>query len=142
MSLLEWSDELSCNVKEIDEQHKRLVDMVNELHQAMLGKQGQKALASIIGQMMDYTSYHFATEEKYMALFHYPGFQSHNAEHEEFVRQVTKFQQQFEAGRLGLSIDVLRYLSSWLLNHILGSDKAFGPFFNSHGLCGYGTAEG
>jgi hemerythrin len=92
--------------------------------------------------MMDYTSYHFATEEKYMALFHYPGFQSHNAEHEEFVRQVAKFQQQFEAGRLGLSIDVLRYLSSWLLNHILGSDKAFGPFFNSHGLCGYETAEG
>lgn len=141
MALLEWSDQLSCNVKEIDDQHKRLVGMLNDLHQAMLRKEGQLVLASILGKMMDYASYHFSTEEKYMAMFRYPGFQSHNAEHEEFVRQVAYFQRQYEAGKIGLSVDVLRYLSSWLMNHIMGSDKAFGPFFNAHGLCGYEAAE-
>lgn len=142
MPLIEWSEEMSCNVKEIDDQHKRLVGMLNELHQAMLRKDGQRALTSILGQMMDYTSYHFATEEVYMVLFQYPGFQAHNAEHAEFVRTVARFQEMYEAGKAGLSIEVLQYLSSWLANHIMGSDKAFGPFFNTHGLCGYGEAEG
>ncbi|MDD1755850.1 MAG: bacteriohemerythrin [Methanomassiliicoccales archaeon] len=141
MPLLEWSDELSCNVREIDEQHKRLVGMLNRLHQAMVRREGQRLLASILGELMDYTTYHFATEEKYMALFHYPGFQSHSAEHEDFVRTVSRFQKQYENGDVGLSISVLNFLSSWLRDHIMGSDKAFGPFFNANGLCGYEAAE-
>ena len=141
MPLLEWSEELSCNVREIDEQHQLLVGMLNRLHQAMVQCQGQTVLASILGEMMDYTTYHFATEEKYMALFHYPEFQSHASEHEEFVRTVARFQREYEAGDVGLSVSVLNYLSSWLRDHILGSDKAFGPFFNAMGLCGYEAVE-
>lgn len=139
MPLLEWSEEFSCNVREIDDQHKRLVVMLNELHRAMINGKGQEVMASIIGQMMDYTTYHFSTEERYMALHSYPGFLSHSSEHQEFVRTVSRFQAQYEAGRVGLSIDILRFLSSWLLNHIQGSDRSLGPFLNARGVCGYGA---
>jgi hemerythrin len=141
MTLIEWSDELSCNVKEIDDQHKNLVAMLNELHRAMLRKEGQKALSSILGRMVEYTSYHFSTEERYMSMFHYPGLEAHRPEHAEFVSSVAQFQEEFALGKVGLSIEVMRYLSSWLTNHIMVSDKSFGPFFNAHGLCGYEIAS-
>jgi hemerythrin len=139
MPLLEWSDEFSCNVKDIDDQHRSLIGMLNELHRAMINGTGQETVASIIGQMMDYTSYHFSTEERYMALHSYPGLIRHRSEHQDFVRAVSRFRAQYEAGRIGLSIDVLRFLSSWLLNHIQGSDRSLGPFLNARGVCGYGA---
>jgi hemerythrin len=141
MPLLEWSEELSCNVKEIDDQHRRLVGMINELHQAMLQGQTQAVLAGTISKLEDYAIYHFATEERYMALYHYPGAQAHIAEHGVFMLKVADFQKKYEATEFGLSIQIFKYLSAWLRDHIMVSDKAFGPFFNANGLCGYGAPQ-
>jgi hemerythrin len=72
-----------------------------------------------------------------MSLYQYPDLEAHKAEHAEFVASVAQFREGFAAGRIGLTIEVMRYLSSWLTNHIMGTDRAFGPFFNDRGLCGY-----
>lgn len=134
MSYLEWSDELRVGVGDVDDQHKRLVAMVNDLHEAMQRGRGKDVLASTIAGLLDYTVVHFTTEERYFDVFGYSDAPAHKAQHEGFVHQVEDFQQGFRDDRLMLSIDVMDFLSTWLVEHIKGSDRAFGPFLNQHGV--------
>jgi hemerythrin len=134
MAIMIWSDALSVNIKEIDDQHKKLVAMVNLLHTAMLKGEGKKIIAPILAELTAYTVYHFKTEESYMEKYGYPGMQSHRLEHQRFVQKVGEFKSSYEAGTIGLSNEVMHFLADWLKDHIMGTDKKFGPFFNSKGL--------
>jgi len=108
--------------------------MINDLHDAMSQGKSHQILGRIIKGLVVYTKTHFATEEKYFDKFGYPETRSHKKEHTAFTRQVSEFKQDFDAGKIGLSIEVMRFLSNWLRNHIKNVDKKFGPFFNEHGL--------
>jgi hemerythrin len=134
MPIIKWDDSFSVNVVEIDNQHKKLVSMINELNEAMLQAKSKAVMGGIINGLIDYTASHFKTEEVYFEKFMYPYTNSHVKEHQAFVKQVTEFQDQYNKGKIGLSIDVMKFLSDWLKNHIKGSDKKYGPFFNQHGL--------
>jgi len=134
MSLITWSDKYSVNIKEIDEQHKKLVGMINELHDAMLHAKSKEVSLTIINKMADYTKYHFSTEEKYMKKFGYPDYEAHNLSHEKFVEQVLEFKKGYESGKTGLSYDLLNFLKNWLVTHIQSSDKKYAALFNEKGL--------
>lgn len=134
MSLIAWEEKYSVNVKEIDDQHKKLVQLVNELHDAMLVGKGKQITSKVLQSLIDYTAHHFATEEKYMTKFNYPAYPQHKAEHDNLVKQVLDFQDKFNNGQAVISLDLMKFLKDWLINHILGTDKKFGPFFNAKGL--------
>lgn len=134
MSLIEWNDTMSVSVAEIDNQHKKLVAMINELNDAMAKGKGKEAIGKIINELITYATTHFATEEKYFDMFKYPGALVHKKEHADFVKKVGEFQDGFSKGSLSLTIEVMRFLKDWLTKHILGSDKKYGPFFNEKGL--------
>ena len=134
MGFMNWSPELSVNVKEIDAQHQRLIELINELHDAMEERKGKDVLEKIIKELFRYTVYHFSTEEKYFELYNYPEKDAHVEEHNVFVRKVQDFHKGFDEGRLLLSVDIINFLTDWIKNHIMGSDKKYGPFFNEKGL--------
>ncbi len=134
MACLQWSDDLRVGVADVDEQHRRLFALMNDLHSAMLRGQGKAVLGSTIDGLFDYTKTHFATEEAYFEAFGYPASATHKAQHLAFVQQVAEFKQGFDEDRLMMSIDVMDFLSDWLVNHIQGSDKAFGPYLNERGV--------
>ncbi|QLC50877.1 hemerythrin family protein [Methanolobus zinderi] len=134
MALVTWSDKYSMNIKEIDEQHKNLVRMINELHDAMLNAKSKEVALGIINEMAEYTQYHFSTEEKYMVQYKYPEYAAHKKEHDKFIQQVGDFKKDYESGKAGLSFDLLNFLKNWLVNHIQESDKKYSPFFNEKGL--------
>ena len=134
MSLIQWDESFSVNVVEIDLQHKRLVEMLNELYEAMTVGKGKDILGEVIDGLINYAVIHFQTEEKYFAQFGYPQTESHKKEHSDFAKQVTEFKDNFAANKVNLSVDVMKFLSNWLRDHIKGSDKLYGPFFNEHGL--------
>lgn len=134
MALLQWNDSLKVNVAEIDRQHQRLVGMINELNDAMSQGKGKETLSSTIQGLIRYTGTHFATEEKYFDQFGYPDAPAHKKGHADFVKKVTEFQGKFDAGKLGLSLEVMDFLSDWLQAHIKGEDKKYAPFLNSKGL--------
>jgi hemerythrin len=134
MALIQWNDSLSVHVAEIDQQHKKLIDMINELNDAMRGGKGKDILGKIINNLINYTATHFKTEEKYFAQFGYPDTDNHQKEHAAFVQKVTGFKDGFEEKRLSLTIEVMNFLSDWLKNHIMGTDKKYSPFFNEKGL--------
>jgi hemerythrin len=134
MAYLEWSDDLRVGVRDVDEQHQRLVSMINDLHTAMQEGRGKDILGPTIAGLLDYTVVHFATEERYFDTYEYGDAADHKSQHQGFIEQVDDFRQGFTEDRLMLSIDVMDFLSTWLVEHIKGSDRAFGPFLNEHGV--------
>ena len=134
MPLMKQNDSFSVGVAEIDIQHQKLVSMINELNEAMLQAKGREALITILDSLVSYAVIHFSTEEKYFAQFDYPFSNSHKKEHQVFVEKVAAFQKDFHSGKLGLSVEVMKFLSDWLQTHIKGTDKKYGPFFNAKGL--------
>lgn len=134
MAFVEWNKSFSVNVLEIDGQHLKLVEMLNEIHEAMQEGKGSSVVGKIVDEMIDYAQSHFATEEYYFEKFKYPKAQEHTREHLEFVKRVSAMKQDAEKGKHGLSIEVMLFLKDWLLNHIKGSDKQYSSFFNAHGL--------
>ncbi len=132
--MIQWSSSLSVNVAEIDGQHQKLVNMINELDNAMRQGKGKDALGKIVNGLIGYAATHFKTEEKYFDQFGYPEADSHKKEHSDFTKKVSDFKDGFEKSSVGLSIQVMNFLSDWLQKHITGVDKKYGPFFNAKGL--------
>jgi hemerythrin len=133
MALFEWSDVYSVGIAGIDDQHKRLVGMINSLDDAMRQGKGRAVLQGIISGMVRYTAEHFTAEEGYFERFGYPEAGAHSEAHRAFVGKVSDFREGFESGRIGLSTDVMNFLTEWLKGHILGMDKKYGPFLKDKG---------
>ena len=134
MAFIKWTDQFSVGVVEIDNQHKVLVKLINKLFDAMADGQANIILNEILNEMARYTQVHFATEEKYFAAFNYEGSEAHIDEHQQFIDTVMKFKTRFEAGNIVLSLEVFKFLKSWLVNHIQGSDKKYSECFIANGL--------
>jgi len=129
-----WNDELSVKVKEIDDQHRKLIGLINNLHEAMKNGQGKLVLEPTLQELASYTVYHFQTEEKYMQKFNYPGYRAHKIKHDAFVKKVTDFQKDYHAGRLGLSLDLMNFLKEWVTTHIGETDQQYSGTFVTAGL--------
>lgn len=134
MAFINWDNSFSVNVLEIDGQHLKLVEMLNEIHDSIKQGKGSEVVGKIVDDMIDYTKIHFTTEEKYFAEYKYPASLEHIREHNDFVRRVSEFKKEADQGKHGLSIEVMLFLKDWLLNHIKVSDKQYSSFFNERGL--------
>lgn len=134
MALMTWSDSLSVNIKEIDEQHQKLVGMINDLHDAMKVGKGSDVTGTILTGLVQYVAVHFAAEEKLMKAHSYPEFLKHKAEHENLTKQAMELQKQFNEGKPVLTVELMNFLKNWLTTHIQGTDKKYGPFLNGKGI--------
>ena len=134
MAFIDWSDTLSVNVNVIDAEHKKLLAMINELHEAMVTRKGKSLQQKIVNDMVDYAASHFATEENYMRRFNFPGYATHKTEHDQFTEKARELKTRGEKTGFVLSLEILNFLRDWLRNHILKTDKNYSQFFNEHGL--------
>lgn len=131
MPLITWGPMLTVGHKEIDEQHQRLVALVNQLNDAMRAGQGRESLQPVLNELVRYTVYHFGTEERLMAASKYAMTAQHKAEHAKFVAEVGAFKKKFDSGNASLSVEVMNFLREWLGKHILQSDKKLAAALNS-----------
>lgn len=134
MALFNWSDKYSVSVAEMDNQHKELVNILNEIFDAMSERKSNEVLGKIIAKLVNYTRMHFSAEERYMQKYNYPGYAGQKREHDAFIAKIQTFQNDFNAGKLTLSLDVSSFLKNWLIQHISVEDKKYGSFFNQKGL--------
>jgi hemerythrin len=134
MALFEWCDDYSVRIASIDDQHKKLVGMLNELHDGMTSGKGAERMGALLKGLVEYTVLHFAYEEKLFAAHDYPQSQAHTEEHQRLVARVAEFKRQFEAGETQINMQLMKFLKDWLIKHILGSDKAYSAHLVERGV--------
>lgn len=128
MAFIEWSEKFLTGVKEADEQHRKLVELINELYKAMKQGKGREVLDKILDELVKYADYHFSTEETLMSKYGFPELAAHKKEHENFKVKIKEFLEKKAKGEVTLSIEVMNFLKEWLVKHIMGTDKKYGPF--------------
>ena len=128
-----WDDKLITGIAFVDRDHKRLVEMVNTLHQAMKEGKGMKVIGPILDEFVAYTGGHFAREEAVFDKYNFPDTIAHKAIHNKLVDTVLSVVADYKAGNFAVGIDLLMVAKAWLLEHIMGQDMEFVPFFLKHG---------
>ena len=128
MTAFEWTEELSVGIPEIDRQHRRLMEIIEELGKAMKERRGQEEAARVVGKLVAYVRNHFELEERLFREHGYPESQEHMRRHLEFTRRAHGFRQQAEAGTLLLSVEIMRFLRDWWMTHITVEDQKYAPF--------------
>jgi hemerythrin-like metal-binding protein len=118
----------------MDEEHKRLFALINQLHEAMGAGKGKEVVGGILDELGKYAQTHFSHEEKLMTASKYPDYAKQKSAHDAFIVKVQQMQQQHKSGQLMMSMQVMSFLKDWLTNHIMGMDRNYGPYLNSKGV--------
>jgi hemerythrin len=124
MALVTWGPSLEIGVRTIDSQHKRLVDLINQLDDAQKQGRGNEVIRETLDGLVDYTHTHFRTEEDLLKKHDYD-LAFHRREHRIFTDQIEIYQHRYSAGSLRITDDVMRYIHGWIVTHIGTSDRAY-----------------
>lgn len=132
--LIEWGPKFKLGVKAIDDQHKVLVDLINELYANFGSAKNKKATQHVLDELINYTVYHFGFEEDMFAKIKFKDSENHIIQHQKFVEKAQKFREDFTNGNAVLSFEIVDFLKNWLLNHILKIDAKYVQDFKKFGL--------
>jgi hemerythrin len=128
MGFLKWKNKYSVNVAEIDEQHKKLFDLVNAMYDAMHAGKGRDMIGTVVDEFVDFTDYHFKAEERLLLQHGYPDFFEHKEMHDTLVRKAQSLKEAFDSGHSPTTIEVMLVLANWLNLHILDEDQKYKPY--------------
>lgn len=134
MALFPWDNRLKTNVPICDEQHQKLISIINELHDALIMKKDKGIIGRTIDDLVVYSLYHFETEEKILAENEFPHLNSHKAEHLTWIKEVNSIKERYDRGDEVRSIELLGFLKDWVYDHILVSDKKYSLFLRNKGV--------
>ena len=129
-----WKDEYSVGIKAIDDDHKQLLNLINQLQTAVHYQTGELFEKEALDAVVDYTKGHLAREEALMQEYGYPDFDAHKAEHEALIAKVGEFLTAYKERGHAVLGEVADYLRDWLIHHINGTDMAYVPFFREKGV--------
>lgn len=136
MKIFEWTKDYSVDIAELDDHHRRLFDILNELLTLMSeGGATDRQIIRVLEELLDYTHYHFDEEEKMMAKMGYPELEAHRKIHQQFIAQMKEF---YASAQNGMAIFVATKVANagmdWLKNHILSSDHKYADYMKQQGL--------
>ncbi len=128
-----WRPVYSLNLGIIDRHHRRLFELVSQLHDAMRLRKDRTVLGAILNELINRTQTHFTCEEVLMETFGFPSRLQHKREHDWLIAIVLEFQQRYVGGQVELTVELMEFLNVWLANHILGMDQGYKKFFTDLG---------
>lgn len=136
MRYIEWEDRYSVSILFIDEHHKTLFYIINDIYDQIKDKPvpDKNLLLKDIKRLIEYAYFHFLSEEKQMLQLNYEGYAAHKAEHDAFANRVKEWKERLENDKLLLYVELTNYLKRWLIDHILDSDKKYTKLFVANGL--------
>ena len=127
-------DKFSVGISEIDEEHKKLIGILNKAVFANEHDGNTVETLELLGDMIEYSHKHFSTEKAYMLKFKYPEYQLHKKEHLDFTDKTVVSYNNFISGDYKIVNEILEYLKQWLVNHIQVTDKKYIDCFKKNGL--------
>ena len=125
MPIINWDGKFSVSNEEIDSQHKNLVKLINDLFDSMRIGKSKDVLEDILTELIEYTDYHFKSEEEAMKKGSYPELPAHIKIHESFVKKILEFKKDLDEGNVYISLEIINFLKDWILDHILREDKKY-----------------
>jgi hemerythrin-like metal-binding protein len=124
MSFMAWNDRLIVGIKAIDDDHRKLVRLINELFDGIEEGRGRETLEEILDSLVNYTQYHFAKEEALLFDAGMPTASAHKKLHDDMVAVVLRAQQEYKRSGVGSpSLEMMVILKDWLFDHIMGADQ-------------------
>ena len=132
--MVEWDDKYSVGISIIDNEHKRLIGIMNKAIVLEQNNSAPKEITEVLNEMNKYAQTHFATEEAYMAKFNYPDYENHRREHQAFSIETMAFFDKITNNNRQLICEILEHLKSWLVRHVQGTDTKYISCFKEHGL--------
>jgi hemerythrin len=130
MAKYHWRDEFCVGNPDVDRQHKELFQLLDKLHDAVTGGDGNIMVGEVLEQLLSYTQEHFYQEEALLREVDYPELLNHIKEHEELVGTVQHKLNAFKQGDKVLNIELLEFINGWWNRHILNSDKRFAAYMD------------
>lgn len=134
MALIDWDESYSVKIASMDDQHKRLMRFINQLHEAMKEGKGREAVEKVLDGLVEYTRLHFGAEERLLKLHGSPDYEDQRRAHEALIKQVLQFKDKVHEGKAPLSQEVMSFLKDWLLKHIQGMDMKYGDYLKAKGV--------
>ncbi|MDR2053416.1 MAG: bacteriohemerythrin [Treponema sp.] len=130
--LVEWDNRYSVGIALIDDQHKELIRLTNDLYQGCLAgnEEAEDFFFKTVRQVLDYTKFHFSAEEKLMENVRYPNYAEHRKQHEDFVMQMLNDVKSFQEGKKFVPNNFVRYLKDWILSHIAIMDTLYAKYIH------------
>ena len=128
MKDLIWDDSLSVQIPEIDEDHRRLVDLFNILNHSVMEGDAANYIEAVLEELICCTVWHFSHEERLMLKYGYKGLVEHKTEHQELIESARAVQQKFLQEGKPVSNEDIQFLEHWLTGHILSADMELGSY--------------
>ncbi|MCB9800041.1 MAG: hemerythrin family protein [Candidatus Omnitrophica bacterium] len=128
--IIEWDERFSVGIEEIDNQHKKLFAIIDSMFDGIAEQDNKEMLRVAFDKVLDYTRYHFATEESYFEKFNYPDAEEHKKQHAKLIEETLELQKEYCEGAPGMTLELIDFLTHWLQQHILLHDKKYAPFVN------------
>ena len=135
MTMMECTENMSVGVAQFDDEHRKLIGLINKLFEAVQAGGGRQVLGSILDDLIEYTKTHFSHEEYQLRTLGFPGYVDHKKEHDALAKQVFEIQRKYHEGATStLSVELLSFLKRWLTQHIQGIDSQYVNFVKERGL--------
>jgi hemerythrin len=131
MRTIEWQDDYTVGVKELDDQHRCLLNTINTLLEEQGDKYEAAKFSPALSSLIYYAYTHFATEERYLLQVHFPNLKQHVLEHIDFIMKTLGLALRVKSGGDETRIELLRYLKEWYSSHVLVTDRQYIPFLAS-----------
>jgi hemerythrin-like metal-binding protein len=131
---IDWRESMTVGVKEIDDQHKKLIETMEKLNEAIIKHEVDENLTQTFDGLFEYMNIHLATEEAYFDQFHYPEAAEHKAAHDFFRKRIGEMHNNIDKNIRELSIELVSFLEFWLVGHIMIMDQRYVQCFHENGL--------
>ena len=131
MALITWSDSYSIKIPTMDNQHKKLVAIINEFHDHQKQGKSKEIMEKTFNDLLDYTKTHFSEEEKFLEQNSYNQLTEHKKIHKDLIAQVTNYLNKFKSGESVVAMEINKFLQDWLINHITQEDMKYSEFIRS-----------
>jgi hemerythrin-like metal-binding protein len=130
-----WTPQLSVGVAVLDEEHKKMVELINDLHSGITAGRGTETLGIVLDQLVESYREHFTREEELFAQTTYPAAEEHIQEHHALTQFLLDVQDRYNHGKFdALSLETLNFFRSWMSEHLQGTDKKYTEHLNAHGI--------
>lgn len=134
MAAINWDDSFSVKINSIDEQHKKLFEMINDFYDNINKRSNNELVLKLVKGMKTYTLMHFSTEERYMKQYEYPNYEQHKKEHEAFIDKVNALEEKLKKESIVITFEITNFLKDWIKKHIQNTDKQYSDFLLKHGV--------